>query len=365
MMKSIFKITFLTLFIPSLLFGFTNANKPKHEKSKTVTKEFAVNADANVKITNKYGNLNVTTWNKNEVRIEVVITVKGDDLEDVNERLDDIDIEFIGSSSMVEATTLFGNNKNSGWSWWKRNNRKNMSMKIDYTIKMPKSNNVNLNNDYGSIYLDEIDGKSSINCDYGKIEIGKLNNDSNSVNLDYCSSSNINFMKNGSINADYSKLTVEKSGKVDVNIDYTTLKFEEAESVNFNSDYGGITINNASSVKGNSDYTSIRLGSISKHINLDADYGSVVVKKLEAGFEHVSIQTQYASVKIDVDPKAAFAFEIDTQYSRFKTDLDPIEFFKKISKSTKNYYEGKYGSASEAGTIKIKAQYGGVSINQY
>ena len=29
------------------------------------------------------------------------------------------------------------------------------------------------------------------------------------------------------------------------------------------------------------------------------------------------------------------------------------------------YYEGQYGSDSNAGTIKIKSQYGGVSINEY
>lgn len=146
--------------------------------------------------------------------------VKGDDLDDVKERLDEIDIVFESNSGMVEVITVFGNDRNSSWSWWKR-------------------------------------------------------------------------------------------------------------------------------------------------IAVDSDYGSVVVKKLEAGFESVNIETQYASVKINVNPNAAFNFEINTQYAGFKTDLDPIEFFKKISKSTKRYYEGKYGSGSNSGTIKIKSQYGGVSINEY
>ena len=364
-MKSIYKLALLALFIPTLAFGFTHAKKPKHEKSKTVKKEFSVNSDAKLSVHNKYGNLNITTWDQNTIDIQVVITVKGDDLDDVKERLDDIDIEFESNAGMVEAKTIFENNRNSSWSWWRRNNRKNMSMKINYTIKMPKSNSVNLNNDYGNIYLDEIDGKASVNCDYGKIEIGKLNNDSNSINMDYCGSSNIDFMKNGSVNADYSKLTIEKAGKIDANIDYTTLKIEDAEAVDFNADYGGVTVNKANSIRGNSDYTNIRLGSIAKRITVDSDYGSVVVKKLEAGFESVNIETQYASVKINVDPSAAFNFEINTQYAGFKTDLDPIQFFKKITKTTKRYYEGKYGPGSNGGTIKIRSQYGGVSIEQY
>ena len=45
-MKSIYKITFLALFLP--LIAFANNDKKKHEKSKTIKKEFSVNKDAKV-----------------------------------------------------------------------------------------------------------------------------------------------------------------------------------------------------------------------------------------------------------------------------------------------------------------------------
>ena len=48
-------------------------------------------------------------------------------------------------------------------------------MKINYTIKMPVNNSLNLNNDYGAINLNKLDGKATINCDYGKLIIGELN----------------------------------------------------------------------------------------------------------------------------------------------------------------------------------------------
>ncbi|NJN49935.1 MAG: hypothetical protein HC798_00705 [Polaribacter sp.] len=79
---------------------------------------------------------------------------------------------------------------------------------------MPKTNAVDLNNDYGSIYIDVLEGVANINCDYGKIDIGELLAENNSINIDYCSSSNIKYLKSGSINADYSKLNIEKSEKL-------------------------------------------------------------------------------------------------------------------------------------------------------
>ncbi len=83
---------------------------------------------------------------------------------------------------MVSAKTRFEKSSRS-WSFWGKS--KNTSYKINYTVKMPKSNNVKVNNDYGNILLNEIDGSANINCDYGKITLGDLNNSNNKINIDY------------------------------------------------------------------------------------------------------------------------------------------------------------------------------------
>ena len=358
-MKSIYKITLLLLFIP-LLTSATNKN-PKHEKSRVIKKSFSVNKDAKVSLNNRYGNLNITTWNKNTVEIEVTITVKGNDLDDVEDKLSTINVEFNANSNLVDAETVFGSKK-SNWSWWKKS--KNLNYKINYVVKMPKSNSVDLDNDYGNIYLDNLDGKADINCDYGKISIGNLSASNNNINLDYCSTSTINSMKSGGVNLDYSKLNIDKTEKVRVNADYSNVKLGETGTVDFNSDYGSISIEEANNVSGNSDYTSMRFGTIRKNLTIDTDYGSVTVKNLAKGFENVDIDGQYAGIRIGVDPNAVFNFEIDLQYAGFSRDNDKMEFFKSLSKSTKKYYEGKFGNGNTNSKIKIRSQYGGLSIKE-
>lgn len=358
-MKSIYKTTLLLLLIPLISFG--NNDKRKHEKSKTITKEYTVNSDARVSLDNKYGNLKITTWNKNRVEIEVQIIVKGDDLGDVEDKLKDINVAFNASASYVEATTTFGNKKNS-WSWWKKSN--NINYQINYTVKMPQSNSVNLDNDYGNIYLDKLSGKADINCDYGKIFIGELLALDNNINLDYCSISTIRYMKSGDINVDYSKLTIENSDDIKLNSDYSTITFNEAKSINFNMDYGSITIDDANDVNGNSDYASMRFGTIRKNLEIDTEYGSIKVEKLAKGFENVTISGQYAGIKIGIESNVVFNFVLDLQYASFRRDDRNVELFKSISKSTEKYYEGKYGKGNTTSKIKIKSQYGGVSFNE-
>ena len=47
-----------------------------------------------------------------------------------------------------------------------------------------------------------------------------------------------------------------------------------------------------------------------------------------------------------------------------KKDADKMDFFKRISKPSKKYYEGKYGKGTSTSRLKIKSQYGGVSIKE-
>jgi hypothetical protein len=356
-MKSIYKITLLFLLFP--LIASADTDEKKHEKSKKIKKEYLVNKGAKVSIYNKYGDLNITTWDKNRVEIEVTIIVKGDDLDSVEDRLEGIDVAFEASASYVSAKTIFEKEK-SNWSFWKKNN--NLNYQINYKVKMPKTNAVDLNNDYGSIYLGDLYGKAYISCDYGKIAVGELFADDNTISLEYCSSSNIVFMNSGIIDADYSKITIEKAGKLKVNMDYSTLNIETVEYIDFNADYGSISIDEATNVDGNSDYVGMRFGTIIKNLTIDTDYGAIAIKRLSKDFESIQIDGQYAGIRIGIDADAVFDFTLDLQYASFKTNEDNIEFYKKISKSSKKYYEGKFGKGDSSSRIKIRSQYGGVSI---
>ncbi|MGB5362475.1 MAG: hypothetical protein WBN17_04135, partial [Aureibaculum sp.] len=186
MKKQLYKLILALLLIPIAM----NANDPgkfKHEKSKSIKKEFSVNADATLKVDNRYGNVDVISWNENRIVIEVKITVSGDNEEKVEKQLDMIEVEFEDNRSLVSAKTIIDKNKSS-WSWnWGR--KSNVNYEINYKIKVPKTNNANLINDYGSISLNELKGDASINCDYGSIIIGDLYSNNNKINIDYTNNS--------------------------------------------------------------------------------------------------------------------------------------------------------------------------------
>src|SRR4030065_580807 len=178
-MKNSAKLLLLCLLIPLAIFA--SEKKGKYTKNKTISKEFKVSKDATLNVSNKYGNIDIVTWNENKIVVIVKITTNGDDEDKVKKRLEEITVEFDANSSNVSAKTMI-DKAAATWNFW--GNKNNVTMEINYLIKMPITNNVNLSNDYGGINLNKLEGKATINCDYGKLNIGELLNKSNRINID-------------------------------------------------------------------------------------------------------------------------------------------------------------------------------------
>jgi hypothetical protein len=363
MKVTLYRLIAVLLLIP--LLGFSNGPEGRYKKTKTVKKEFDVNNDALLKINNRYGNVDITSWSENQIVIEVEITVSGNNEDRVIDKLEDIYIDFDSSQNMVYAKTIINKNQSSSWFSWFGNNNSNLNYKINYTVKMPITNDLTIYNDYGSIFLNELDGEANINCDYGKINIGSLNNSNNKINIDYTNHSTIEFMDGGKINADYSKFTLEKSNKVSLNADYSTSVFENVKNIRFNCDYGNLTIDKADTIVGDGDYLSMRFGQVFQELEVEADYGSIKIAELQDGFERVKIDSDYTGVRIGLDDKVNCNIIAKLSYGGFSYDDNNFTFNIKRVKSSSKYYEGYHGNENSNSTISITTDYGSVKLFNY
>jgi len=361
MKTSQFKYLFLFIFaLPALVMANDGKLKGKYTKEKTISKEYDVNSDAVLKVSNSYGNLTLTSWNENRIVIEVHIKTNGNSEDKVQKKLDGITVEFEGSSDMVSAKTKFNKDKGWGWNWGSSGN---VNMQIDYTIKVPIKNSVHLNNDYGNINLDRIDGYAKINCDYGRLDIGELHGRNNDLNFDYTSKSSIGYINSGNIRADYSGFTIEKAGDLVLNADYTTANIGEMNNLQYSSDYGNLVVDTADSVIGNGDYINVKLGTINGNVEINADYGSVKIDNMAADAGNIDIHSDYTGIKIGYNANYHFDFEITTEYANV-SGKDNFEIGISKEKSGDRYYKGYYGSPNSGKNVSITSEYGSVSFTR-
>lgn len=352
--------TLMVLFMLPLIITAANKIDGKYTKKKTINKEYSVTSNALLSVDNSYGNVDVVTWNENRIVFEITITTTGNDEDKVQEKLNDITVDFEASSNSVSAKTKF-NNKSKSWWGWKDKNK--VKMKINYIVKIPITNSVSLNNDYGNINVDKLEGHAKLNCDYGKITTKELLADNNSINFDYSKGCYFEYIKSGKINADYSDFTVSKTNNLSINADYTNSKIETAEDVAFNCDYGNIRVDKANNIAGNGDYLTTVIGDVYKNVSLKADYGSIKINNMTQNAGNVTIESDYTGIKIGFSPSYSFNFDIDLDYASLKSNGN-LEFSTKKEDGTGKYYSGYHGDKNSGNAIKIKSDYGSVSLDK-
>jgi len=239
-----FKIAFKILFILSLV--PLTALMAQVEKSKKINRTFQVGANSLLSISNKYGDVHINTWDKNEVELTVTITAKKRSERAAQDYLDKVEIDITESSNHIEIETEISGNINNG------NGEK---LTIDYMVNMPKSNDLELKHSYGSLFLDDLIGDVNLKMSYGNMTIQELMGNS-VVRLSY-GNGEIAKLKSGDLSIGYSNLSVDELGNVDLSSQYSNVDLDKTMDIKVSNKYGSLEIEEVNNLKGSSRYGSL------------------------------------------------------------------------------------------------------------
>ncbi|MFT5764505.1 MAG: hypothetical protein ACI8X3_001936, partial [Saprospiraceae bacterium] len=164
------------------------------EFTKTIKKNYKMAADGEVTLSNKYGKINLKTWDRNEVSIEVTITAKSRSESAANEIFKRIKIDFADGSDYVKAETTIEAQKSS---WW--GNESKGDFRIDYEVSMPNAASLDLSNKYGDAEIGAIGGGGIFSIKYGNFNVQSVGKDTK-------------------IDLGYGNGTIGKTNNVEVNI---------------------------------------------------------------------------------------------------------------------------------------------------
>lgn len=302
---------FITAFLLTLAFSGWAQGDPVITKTKTYSKSYTVNSNDRIKLENSFGEMKLNTWNKNEVKVDVTITVKADAEEKAQEIFDKISIEDSKTSEGVFFKTKIGEiNSNKS----KNNNKHNKveSMEINYTVYLPAAGNpLDASNSFGAMIIGDYKGEASLQSKFGSLTAGKISN-AKQVNVEF-GKANVEWINNGKVTIKFSKATLGKfSG--DINS-----VFEFCEAIN------------------------IRLDNSIGQLNVKSSYSTVEIdlaKDISANFD---IKTSFG----DVDNSTSYAIKEEEDKGK-KT----INFNK--------HYTGTAGNGSSK--ISIKSDFGKIKF---
>ena len=359
------KITICFLFLCTLS-SLCHANPitklyGKYTKEKKLKKSYRVGSNATLNIDNKFGDVNIMTYSGDNITIDVIIKTNGNDEEKVIEKLNNIDIEFQGNSDYVKAKTIFNSKTSYKWmSWFKSSNK--VKMQIDYVVKLPITNSIDISNDYGGIYIEKLEGNAKISCDYGTITSRELLSSKNELSFDY-STGNFEYINEAAIRADYSSVIISKANSIDLKADYSKTTINYIEDLEFNCDFGAINIDHANTINGNSSYVSVRSKNIYQYGKFKSDFGSLKIDQLGEKLRNLNITSDYTGIVIGVNQNNTFGFDIDLSYASLK-GKDLLDIKKESSENNSKTYVGCYNTCTSSNSISIKSDFGGVAIKK-
>ncbi|TPG37666.1 hypothetical protein [Flavobacterium pectinovorum] len=349
-MKKHYNLLILFLLIPFL--GFSNDDN-YISKQKTIKKTYIVNSNAGIDITNKYGNITVSTWDEDKIDLEITIKVTGGNENWVNERLNSIDVDITALKSLVSAVTNLGSSslKSKGSS---------NSFEINYVIKIPKNGSVKIDNKYGNITTLNLESTTDISCKYGKVNLGKLNGSSNTIQIAYCQNSNIDYIKNSNIEARYSGLKINESGNINLDASYSDLTVGDSQNIKYDCNYGTFKFQKVNSFSGSGNYLTIQISELSSNLTSDITYSKLSVGVINEKAGNVNINSSYSDVSLGYSSNYAFDFDIATRYGSIKAGED-LETSVSESKSSSKNISG-YHKKKGQNKIQVTSSYGNVSL---
>ena len=341
-----------------------NSEENPIEKKKTLTKTFTVNSKDRLSISNQHGDVKIELWEKNEIKVDIIITGYGITEAKAQELIDNVNITDKREGDKISFKTFIDTDENP-WSWghgWNWNGKKDeenprakKGVEINYNVFMPRTNALSVSNKYGKTIIPQFDAPLKVTSNYGSFTSDRLKGLDKDIFVQY-GSGNIKQMDDGDLQISYSKLNVDK-----------------ADNLKLKNIYGSVTLDDINNLDGTFQYSSGKIGRINETGKLNISYSDgVQLSEMAKTLKSLDIRSNYTAVKLPVNGDCNADFEVTTTYANFRYPTGKVTFTvnpdeneddRKIGTDwhpTKTY-KGKIGKGSNT-KITIKTNYAGVKF---
>jgi hypothetical protein len=314
-MKRTFKniLPFLLLLTTVQLFaqeGDKKKERKRYEnfKERNISKTYTASGNT-LNIENRFGNVKITTWDKNEIKVDIHLETSSTDKEFTEKSFERMDVEESKDGNNINLKTILnkGGEKNISCS-----NCSN-SIVVDYDIHIPANNALKIQNSFGDVTIPDYTGQVSLTVKYGGLIAGKLS----------------------------------RPEKIEVS-------------------FGNADLKSLSNIDLEFKYSKVTIGSLTGNCKLKFSFCGYSKVNLDNGLTSLIVNDSYSSVHLVPPAKLAASYTINTSYGSFvdKTDIgiSRADTPSKYGSDLNRRFEGKSG----AGTVKIdiKSSFGKIMIGE-
>lgn len=270
--------------------------------SKKITKTYAMTNAGKLHLENKYGNININGWDKDEVSVEISITVnhrKKENAEELLKRIQPITKEndnfvSLGYEIMEKGSGFFANlfDKANPFDFDRSN------IQIDFTVNMPKKAELKVTNTFGDVLIEDWSGKLRALVEHGDIWISEnLNKADITMRYGKLRAKNISYasvdIKNGGIDMGNSNSLRLNSSGSDIALDAIT-------SLEIYSNKDDMTIEEVSTMFGSLKFTTLELNRLTKDVDMTLRVADFRVAEIAKPTADIAIEQESSEISLNV-----------------------------------------------------------------
>ena len=318
-------------------------------------KEYSENYDVSKGVTlvtdTKYSDVELITWDKSAVDVFAVVEVDASSQSRAEEALKKVDIRISKSGNNISVVTEMEN----GWS-------KNVKTSIKITIKAPAWVNLDMDNSYGDLFIQEVSGLVNVDLKYGNLKVGSLSRGSekpyNMIDMAY-SNGVIDEAGWLDLEISYSDMEVNVSDMLFVDSRYSKLLGDKAGGIVTDGMYDKYYFDEIDSFVAELKYSGLKFGRLNKNLSLESAYTGAKIGTLTNGFDEIDAELSYGNLSVGLEQGASFKFEGEAKYGNVSIDTGD-----RLSKTRENNYVRVWGNvgSNPKSTIHVLTKYGNSSF---
>ena len=315
-MKRTFKniLPILLLLATSQLFAQDGDKEKKerkrheHFKERNISKSYPASGNT-LNIDNRFGHVKITTWDKNEIKVDIHLETSSTNKEFTEKSFERMDVQESKDGNNITLKTVLNKGEDKNVSC---NNCSN-TIVADYEIRIPANNALKIQNSFGDVTIPDYTGPVSLTVKYGELIAGKLS-------------------RPEKIEVSFGKADLKNLGNVN-------LEFK---------------------------YSKVNISNLTGNCKLKFSFCGYSKVSLDNGLTSLTVNDSYSSVHIVPPAKLAASYTISTSYGSFvdKTDIgiNRTDTPSKYGADNSRRFEGKSGAGTV--TIDVKSSFGKIMIGE-
>ncbi len=305
---------------------------------KTLEQNFKVIPTVSFQLNNKYGDVVINGWDKNECEVKIKLTTYGKTDDDTKKLMDRVEFDFNVADDFVDIETVMDRSKgvlseffNAIGDYSKSLLNKN-ELDIDFEIWMPKGGSIDVINKFGDIAIYDLHGKITIEQSHGNFNANNFSNLAR-INVNY-GNIRINSFKNGSISIKGGELEIQKADKVTITSKQSRLYLKSINHLTLESTGDRIRITELNEIKGRSNFSTIDIYQLNTTCKLNQSFGEMTLHSISGSFQEIDLTSKSTDYSVNLPVSTPIGLDLTAREDR-------LLMFEPLNEQQKSYTDEK------------------------